>query len=204
MDRKELYYFLCSDLSGDYVEVGTCWGWFAEFLLTFTPCSKLFCVDPYKHFESDKYIDSLNLMTQEEMDEKFLRVQEKLTSSFGTRVTMVRSLSTDAAKSFSDESLAFVYIDGNHMYHAVLEDLEAWYPKIAPGGILAGDDVEDLEAPHLDGNVFLQREGGPCGCYGVHTALVEFQKKHPEFIFHLEGKQFYWQKPKEKEVHAST
>lgn len=46
----------------------------------------------------------------------------------------------EAAKLFKDESLNFVYIDGDHAYESVREDIEAWYPKISPNGIIAGDD----------------------------------------------------------------
>lgn len=194
-NRKNLYSDLCKDLSGIYVEIGTCWGNFAEFLLCSTPCSKLFCVDPYKKFEDLQYIDSLNTMTQEEMDAKFLAVQDKLKNAFSNRITMLRNLSTNAASLFEDNSLDFVYIDGNHMYDAVLDDIKAWYPKVKPGGILAGDDVEPLEKSHeYEKNAFVIHTSGAFGLYGVHFALLEFQKTHPEFQFELFESQFYWRK----------
>ena len=196
MNRENLYADLCKDLSGVYVEIGTCWGNFADFLLSSTPCSKLFCIDPYKKFQDLEYVDSLNTMTQEEMDAKFLAVQNKLKKSFGERITMLRNLSTDAASLFEDNSLDFVYIDGNHMFDAVLEDLHAWYPKVKPGGILAGDDVEPLENSHeYEKNSFVVHKSGAFGLYGVHLALLEFQKKFPEFQFQLFESQFYWKKP---------
>ena len=34
----------------------------------------------------------------------------------------------------------FVYIDGNHDYEFVLKDLETWFTKVKPGGIIFGDD----------------------------------------------------------------
>jgi predicted O-methyltransferase YrrM len=45
-----------------------------------------------------------------------------------------------AAAQFADESLNFVFIDGDHSTEAVRRDIAVWWPKIAPGGILAGDD----------------------------------------------------------------
>jgi hypothetical protein len=197
MERKELYFTICSDLSGAYVEVGTCWGGFAEFLAEFTPCSKLFCVDPYKKFDALEYVDGLNTMTQEQMDEKYMSVSERLQRKYGEKITMIRKCSTDVAEMFEDNTLDFVYIDGNHMYTAVLDDLTAWYPKIRDGGILAGDDVESLDLKHdSDGNAFVLHDESKFGCYGVHTALLEFQKNHPEFTFSLEGNQFIWRKSK--------
>ena len=53
---------------------------------------------------------------------------------------MVRTLSSDAVEIFEDESIDFIFIDGNHSYEYVLEDLENYYPKVKIGGILCGDD----------------------------------------------------------------
>ena len=38
------------------------------------------------------------------------------------------------------ESLDFVYLDARHDFCAMIEDLEAYWPLVAPGGILAGHD----------------------------------------------------------------
>jgi SAM-dependent methyltransferase len=53
--------------------------------------------------------------------------------------------SVDAAKKFKDESLDFVFIDAGHEYDPVKEDILAWFPKIKPGGILAGHDLYPTE-----------------------------------------------------------
>jgi hypothetical protein len=46
----------------------------------------------------------------------------------------------EAAEMFRDESLDFVYIDGNHQFKYVAEDLATWSSKLKKGGILAGHD----------------------------------------------------------------
>ncbi len=55
-------------------------------------------------------------------------------------VTPVIADSAEAARRFADRSVAFCFIDGGHSYGAVRRDLDAWLPKIAPGGLIAGDD----------------------------------------------------------------
>lgn len=40
--------------------------------------------------------------------------------------------------------LEFVYIDADHSYHAVYDDLRNWYPKVKRGGLFCGHDY-DLE-----------------------------------------------------------
>jgi hypothetical protein len=57
-----------------------------------------------------------------------------------TCVTVVPSLSVDAAANFPNGSLDFVFIDADHSYEGVRRDIEAWLPKVKPGGLLAGDD----------------------------------------------------------------
>lgn len=55
-------------------------------------------------------------------------------------VNLVRARSVQAARMFDDASVFFVFIDGSHHYEDVKADLEAWEPKIVPGGIIAGHD----------------------------------------------------------------
>ena len=48
--------------------------------------------------------------------------------------------SLEAVKFYDDNSLDFVFIDAEHSYESVIQDIQAWLPKIKKGGILAGDD----------------------------------------------------------------
>jgi predicted O-methyltransferase YrrM len=50
---------------------------------------------------------------------------------------------------FSDEYFDFIYIDGNHSYDAVKDDLTKWYPKLKKGGLIAGDDYSKLAEEKL-------------------------------------------------------
>ena len=47
--------------------------------------------------------------------------------------------SIDAISSIA-EPLDFVYIDGNHKYEFIVEDIENYYKLLKPGGWLAGHD----------------------------------------------------------------
>ena len=53
---------------------------------------------------------------------------------------VIRKTSMDAVEDFPDESLDFVYIDGNHIFKNVAEDLWEWSRKVRKGGIVAGHD----------------------------------------------------------------
>lgn len=46
----------------------------------------------------------------------------------------------DAVQEFDNESLDFVYIDANHEFQAVTNDIAEWSKKVRVGGIVSGHD----------------------------------------------------------------
>jgi cephalosporin hydroxylase len=60
-------------------------------------------------------------------------VQETITPIIGTSASAVKDL---------DVVPEWIYIDGSHAYADVLEDLTVWWPRLAPGGIMLGDDYQ--------------------------------------------------------------
>lgn len=191
MKREDLYKELLKDTVGTYVEIGTCWGGFAEFLILNTPLTQLFCIDPYKVFPVEDYYDSLNFQSQEALNEKFQIVCQRLIhNQLKKPVYMGRMTSLEAAGKIGDD-LAFVYIDGNHHYKEVLKDLNCWWKKIKKGGFLCGDDVEDINLPHdAEHNLLIHHNPQVVGKYGVATALKEFSRLNPDFKCYIIGNQF--------------
>ena len=55
-------------------------------------------------------------------------------------ITPIKMDSLQAALTFEDNSLDFIFIDASHDYKSVKQDLEAWYPKLKPTGVFAGHD----------------------------------------------------------------
>lgn len=50
------------------------------------------------------------------------------------------------AECVADESCGLVFIDGDHRFESVLRDLCSWWPKVAPGGLIAGHDYsQDID-----------------------------------------------------------
>ena len=66
------------------------------------------------------------------------------------------------ALEFANNSVDFVYLDGDHQYEPVKSEIEAWYPKVRVGGILAGHDY--VERSHIEE-------------FGVIPAVDEFIKR---------------------------
>jgi hypothetical protein len=164
--------------NGICVEVGTWEGGFTSSILSKSNVTKVFCVDPYKHFTNNEYPDGMNDLTQKRFDDLFKSVSDRLTSKFASKVEFIRDLSVNGSTKFDDNSLDFVYIDGNHDYKYVIEDLKAWYPKVKVGGYLCGDDVysNNLDEHDVDGNVTKIWSPGCWGKYGTYKALVDFEK----------------------------
>jgi hypothetical protein len=75
-------------------------------------------------------------------------------AKYGGQVTFMKLTSMDASTSPQiPPQVDFVYIDGNHSYRAVAEDIRAWWPKIRPGGVLGGHDFYNGYARAHDGVV---------------------------------------------------
>lgn len=62
-------------------------------------------------------------------------------------VTPLRMMSADASQLFGDQSIDFCFIDGDHTYEAVSEDIRKWYPKLRVGSMIGGHDYINAEHP---------------------------------------------------------
>lgn len=86
---------------------------------------------------SDKQIDFFCVdFWQDGLDEVFNRNMKQVENYF----TPMHMPSHRAAEKFDNESLDFVFIDADHAYESVKRDINSWWPKVKPGGILAGHD----------------------------------------------------------------
>ena len=52
----------------------------------------------------------------------------------------IRLYSKQAVKCIEDEELDLVFIDADHSYESVKEDILLWQPKVREGGIICGHD----------------------------------------------------------------
>ncbi|MDP3920802.1 MAG: class I SAM-dependent methyltransferase [Candidatus Omnitrophota bacterium] len=143
---------------GKGVEIGVAQGRFSEFLLKSGEISHLVCIDPWKEQSPDVYQD-VNHVSDEEYERRYWNVSQRL-KKYGEKSRVMRMTSEEAAPHFDRETLDFAYIDANHSYEAVKQDLELWWDKVKPGGIFAGHD-------YLNGKL-------PEGNFGVRRAVDEF------------------------------
>jgi len=123
------------------VEIGVCYGNNALSMLCNLPIKKLYLVDPYmqyKDYNSDKDGQWVDSFEQSNFDDMFGIAKNKV-KRYSDKAEYIRELSEDAADKIPN-NLDFVYIDGNHKFDYVLNDLEIYYPKLKKGGVIGGHD----------------------------------------------------------------
>jgi len=79
-------------------------------------------------------------LTDEQWEQLYWRVVN-LTHWF-PKLQIVRLTSLEAIEIFPDKYFDLVFLDADHSYEAVLNDIRAWMPKISNGGLLTGHDYE--------------------------------------------------------------
>ena len=72
------------------------------------------------------------------------------TAVFGDNVVRMVMTSKEASKMFDDKSLDIVFIDADHRYKSVKEDIELWLPKIRKGGVISGHDYGSKRWPGVE------------------------------------------------------
>lgn len=132
------------------VEVGVFRGEGAEYLLEHIPRLKLLLVDPWKEWpEGSSFWNHRRIgkLKQIEWDEIYNEVRKKFIaddSRYKNRVIIDRRMSTEAAAKIRKESKTklfdFAYLDGNHTFDALQEDIDVWLPLVRKGGLICGDD----------------------------------------------------------------
>lgn len=69
--------------------------------------------------------------------------------------------SVEAAQQLPDDAYDFVFIDADHSYEGARNDIEAWWPKVCPGGWLCGHDYgKEFEGVKRAVDEFVARVGG--------------------------------------------
>jgi len=58
-------------------------------------------------------------------------------------IEIVKADTHEASLNYENESIDFLFIDANHTYEGVMQDLVDWYPKVKKGGLVCGHDYQD-------------------------------------------------------------
>lgn len=165
------------------IEIGVHKGDFSAVILDIVRPSKLYLVDPWKYEDSEVYEDAwyggIAKGGQSELDGRYESVMNRFNSHINAGTIQVhRKTSDEIADSFAQQYFDWVYIDENHLYEYVKQDLEIYFDKLKVGGYLTGDDY--IEGNWWDG--------------GVMKAVDEFVKNFNVQVIEIKDRQFVLKK----------
>jgi hypothetical protein len=165
---------------GKGVEVGVFKGETSQYILK-NWNGTLYMVDVWEGLNSEEYNDSSNHSIHT------TAYKETIDNIRGyeNRGIMIRASSKEASKLFQDKSLDWVWIDANHAYDYVKEDIQLWWPKLKKGGLFSGHDYMNMDwyndpkfAPNGKDKYIYSNIGFYHGIFGVNPAVDEFATKH--------------------------
>ena len=134
---------LCSFVKtelGEYlniVEIGSYCGASTQIIANNFINGKINAVDPWQSYTEEGNTYYLNRQALELQEAEI--IFDKIIINY-KNIIKNKCSSIDYANKIEDESVDFVYIDGNHQYTSVIEDIKIWYPKVKKNGIISGHD----------------------------------------------------------------
>ena len=113
----------------------------------------LICVDDWK---GNGNADTLQIATKEDVFHIF-RNNMQILGLWDILKPMIMT-SKEASQIVEDESLDFIFLDADHSYEHVKQDIQLWLPKLKLGGIYCGHDLDhegvDLAIKDIFGSNF--------------------------------------------------
>lgn len=166
-------------------EIGVWRGRFSKTLLdTFDP-EKLYLIDPWTAgAETENFEATFAASPKTNLDDMFAEVQSQFKSEINAgQIELRRMFPEQALKGFFDQSLDLIYVDWDHSYENVTNDLALCFKAIKLGGFIM-----------LDGYDLRRDEGN-----GVIRAVNEFlgQNSTHVRIYAMQGSQICLQRQPE-------
>lgn len=104
------------------------------------PDLTLWMVDSWAPFIADGIL----IASREDQQRNYHKALQATDFASDRRI-VIDHASQQAACCIDDDSLDFVFIDGDHSHRAVSADIRAWAPKLKAGGLLCGHDYANGE-----------------------------------------------------------
>lgn len=134
--RNDLIDALPKDLV--VAELGVFSGEFSNEIYNRMHPSHLYLVDIWEGTMSSGDKDGQNLVTINNMEEVYHQIKDRYVDT--SNIEVVRGTSLDFLNSQPNDSFDMIYIDADHSYNAVKNDLIVSLSKVKNGGLLAGHD----------------------------------------------------------------
>lgn len=160
-----------TDLPGFFVQMGFEKG--AEIGVMHGKFSVLFAKAGLEHYAIDPWLvyGDYPSGSQEKADAEYQSARSLLQPFSKCRI--IRKTSMEAVQDFEDNSLDYVYIDGNHQLRYVVEDICEWSKKVRPGGVVSGHDYFYCAGTRLMNMIHVpQAVKAYVGCYGIESFYI--------------------------------
>lgn len=119
------------------VEVGVFKGEYSkELIKKFSP-KKIYLVDIFEGYVKSGDKDGINYQTVN-LNDEFIKLKKEYETN--PSVNIIKSDSKSFLKQLSDETIDLIYIDGDHSYEAVKNDLQLSFSKVKNNGYICGHD----------------------------------------------------------------
>lgn len=89
-------------------------------------------------FEDYEELDGAREFMRVHGNAEHLRLQNMYRND--SRVTIHKGLTVEVVRKFPDNYFDLIFIDANHEYPFIKQDLQDWFPKMKKEGIFSGDD----------------------------------------------------------------
>ena len=144
------------------VEIGVQKGIYAKEMFKAFLNAQIILIDPWKEFTKEEYLDTGNIL--QGLQDLNLEETKENTNEWKNRRQIIRKESLEIINEINDNSIDFIYLDGNHAYKYVKQELRQFWKKIKKGGYLAGHDYLNMNTYELK--------------IGVKKAVDEFVKDY--------------------------
>ncbi len=138
------YSYIANKLKdGDvFVEIGAWLGQSAIFIAEYIKRKnlkvKFYTIDIFDSDEIKK--TSFEMGTEVAKEKKIYETYLENTAHVKDYITTIIGNSQEVYKQFEDESIDYLFIDGDHSHEGFAIDIKLWYPKVKKGGIVSGHD----------------------------------------------------------------
>ena len=178
-NREHLLHLLPKN--GVVAEIGVASGVFSTAIYDIVTPSRFHLIDTWEHLTPEEYCETHadKFSSEEKQDENYANVVRRFKREIDVgKVKINKGFSSEILSKCPDDYFDWVYVDANHDYKHVKEDLETVLPKMKEGGLICGHD-------YLEFNPLTKTK------YGVIQAVGEFCLDNGWEVVNLTGEDLF-------------
>jgi len=171
----QLLYSLCviQEARGDVVEIGSWQGRSTSFLARAVRDSgngHFFAIDHFKGNVGKEAAYVVGEVDLSDLKDRFLSNMKSL--ELDSSVNLLDMTTAEAAREFKREQVRFLFVDGDHTYEGVSQDIQLFFPLLCPNAVIVFDDFSNAFPGLLKAVEDLFRSVKVSRCMSYQNTLV--------------------------------